>query len=464
MLVFLLTLSCYSKMAEAVVGQAERFDEFKEEELKEFQDNLTREEASEQTGQGGKDLTAVLSRKRSEAKKAKGEEKDALMAEIEALKKTLLQLPPRDRFKIEMSGQQKYESNVARKHHPFEKDDNIFDTKTTGLVDLSGRKTDMRFESGFGRQWNITFSEKDTYQVDGRLRFRRNYFKKLTNSSQMNLSRNSSKTVEINDPKIRWDNAQSSAWNYAFSQKMSINNEGTFTKRYFPQEAFDQDSSWESAVAPSAFWNFTPKSRISAGYSAATNRIRSKAGNTNARNIRIGYFGKVTKKSSASVDLALNHQTPKSKESAKSNTYTAGLGFIWQMTPKTQLTTQYIRSVQNTTSDLLSGEVNGSGTTSKQDSHFYNDSISFSLNSRLASKLTAVLTFNMSTVRTRVEKDGNKENETLQMSFPATFSANYVLARWARLSTSYTFGYRTGNEKPDKNRAHTLITSMNVSY
>ena len=45
------------------------------------------------------------------------------------------------------------------------------------LIDLSGKKTDLRLETGVNKQWNIEFPEKDTIQGQEVLRYRRKYFR-----------------------------------------------------------------------------------------------------------------------------------------------------------------------------------------------------------------------------------------------------------------------------------------------
>ena len=143
---------------------------------------------------------------------------------------------------------------------------------------------------------------------------------------------------------------------------------------------------------------------------------------------------------------------------------TTGVGYIWQMTPKSQLTTQYIRSLQNSTSNLVSGEVDGPNTTSKTDTHFTNDQLSLSLNTRLSSKLTSRVLFGASHLRTQVEKGGDEDIQTRQFAFPLSVELDYAFRRWIRLLVSYSFAFRTGDEHADTFRTHTWRTFMRLTF
>ncbi len=445
----------------AVVGQAEKYDEFTQEQLDEFHENLLKEENGQFSK--GEDVVSKLTAKRLELKNTKGPEAESIEKEIDELKKQLLSVPKRDKFRAEFDGSYNYDTNVARNSLRKEKDDSQMDFKNGAIFDLSGKKTQLQFETTTGKHWSVEFPEGDSWTADGRLRFRRKHFKKILHSTQSLLSRNSSKTIEINQPKIRWDAEQTSSFNFPMTPKFSTNLETNGSKRLFTQEAFDQDSSWQSSFAPSMFWNVTPKSRFSAGYNFGTGHIRTKTGDTNSHEIHIGYFGKVKRKSSTSLDLSVGHQTPKSRDTAAVNTVSTGIGYIWQLTPKTQMTIQLIRSLQNTTSDLVSGSLDGENATVKTDSYFSNNSFSVSLNSRLNSKLTAILNLNLSHLRSHTTKDGEKDSESQQIGFPFSITFNYVFKRWVRLTTGYTFSYRIGDEKTDYVRDHLWASSVNIS-
>lgn len=443
----------------AVVGQAERYNEFEEEKLKEFQQTLIQEE------------TATQLKKLEAEKKVVEKGKEASMDdEVEKLRMELLTLPKRKRFQGETFGSYKYNSNNIRAPLQRAKGDSVFDARGTGVIDLSGKKTEFKLVTEGGKHWNWIKSENDEVFIAQSLNYRRKYFKKIHHSVQYRVGRHNSKTPEINGDKIRWDFGMNNSYNYPMSSKFSTNSTWTANKRLFRQEAFDEDSAWETSFAPSLFWHFTPKSRINLGYTFGVNRIRSKAGDTNSHELHGGYFGRLTRKSSASLDLSYGRQTARSRESPNSNKITAGIGYLWQWTAKTQLTVQLMRSLQNSSVELTSGEVDGVNTTSKTDVYFTHDILSFSANSRLTRKLDAKLTFNISHFQNKTEKRGSNENirdledtETRQFTFPFEAGLTYRLHRSATLNVGYLFAYRQANEKQEKYRMHEVNTSLRLT-
>lgn len=438
-----------------IVGQAEEYSEAEQEDLDEFQRNLNMEEQQRQ-------LTSL--QMRTNLAQASGQKTEEFDRSLRDLQSQLLELPSRRRIRFEANGKYQFDSNITRGFHPLEKDDSLFDTDGTVLFDLSGKKTDLRWELNSGRHWSWEFPEGDFWTAEERLRYRRKYFKKLQHSAQSRIARHSSKTVEINTNKIRWDSVQITAMNYPITPKLSFNLDLNSNIRTFTQEAFDQDSSWEFSTAPNAFWNFTPKTRISGGYRLGVNRIRTKSGDSDSHELHAGYFGKITRKSSASLDVAFTHQKPRSRDTATVNTYTVGTGYIWQMTPKTQMTVQLIRSQQNSTSDLVSGGLDGGeNVTVKNDSHFTNNSATLSLNTRLSTKFTSIFSFNASHSKTSVLKDGQKDSETTQFLFPLSWSGTYFIRRWISLTLGYTFTYRTGYEHADHFKSHLLQTAVRIA-
>lgn len=453
----LVCLLAASSPAWAVVGQAETYDPFKQEDLDAFHNNLTREDNAQR-------LSALQMQKNFQ--QTSGQKTEGVDQQLNDLQRDLLSLPKRRRISLEGRGTYTYDSNVARAVPRQENDDSLFDTDSALLFDLSGKKTDLRFEVNGGKHWSVEYPEGDSWTAGERIRYRRRYFKKVQHSFQSALSRHSEKSIELDVPKVRWDSAQNTSYNYPLTNKISINTEFTSNMRTFTQEAFDQDSSWEATAAPAMFYNVTPKTRLSLGYRLGTNHIRTKSGDANTHEVHLGYFGKITRKSSASVDLSYGHQTPKSRDTEAINTYTMGVGYIWQITGKTQLTLQAIRSLQNTSSNLESGTLDGENgepiATSKTDSRITNDSISASLNSRLSSRLTATSTINFSHTHTGLLKGVSKDGEITQFTFPVGFGMTYYIKRWATLSLGYTFAYRTGYEKQDRYRDHLLTTTLRL--
>lgn len=445
----------HSREALAVVGYAEKYDEFKEEDLTEFHRSVLLEEQSTRAS----DAEGLELLDRAALNPGEEEEVDP---EILKMRRELLQVPDRDRFKAGLDGQYTYDSNIGRRPFEEEKGDSVFDIKSFAEVDFGGKKTDLRFELRGAKEWNVQFPTSDFWLVEERIRYRRKYFRKLTHSIQSRIARTSSKTIEVNEKRIRWDSHQNTTMNYALSRKFSINTELEGIKRLYTTEPFDQDSQWEVKAAPGIFWHITPKSRVAMGYTFGANRIRSKAGDTNSHELHASYFGKVTRKSSISFDLAYQRQTPRSLESEKSNSYTVGTGYIFQMTPKTQLTFQWIRQFQNSSSNQVGGSNQNAVT--KQDTHFVNDNMSISLNSRFRRKLQAGLTLSASHLNTRVERGGDEDLETLQWTFPVQATMTYLIKRWIQLRFGYTFTFRTGNEENDRFRSHLLYTGLNLYY
>jgi hypothetical protein len=457
-------------LAYAVVGQAEDYDRFKWEDLKEFQNNLIRDESGMQPKPG--EMVDMVQKLEEEKKSAQTpEDEEALQMQMEMLKAQLLHIPKPKRFGLEMSGDYKFETNSTRALPRQEKSDSTFNSDGTLRFDLSGRKTDLRFEVNGGKLWSVKFPLKDMWKAETRLRYRRKYFKRISHSSNWRIARTNTKTVDYDYDKVRWDGQIQQSMNYNFSPKLSLNLDTDYSRRVFLQQAFKKDGGWQSTFSPSGFWNFTPKSRISFGYNLGVSRNLRKEGDADSHNISLGYFGKITRKSSASVNVAYSRQVPL-KQDSTTNTYTIGFGYVWQATGKSQIAMQLMRSLQNTTSTLTSGSPDsGDSTTVKQTTWFYNDSVSLTLNSRLTRKINATITSNLSWVRTEMSKDQKTAAEaesfdptTQQLTFPQTVSLSYLLARWITLTFTYQFEYRMGDEHSDlyRNNAYTAAARISL--
>ncbi len=460
----------------AVVGKAEKFDEFKERDLKEFQEALINEEKKaqmQQEAQRYEDMQKMLKEKREQRNKATGQEKEALDEQIHQLEKELLGLPKRDRLHFGADGDYTYDSNVNRAHKDH-KGEHSFNTNANVEIDLSGRKTDLRLELAGGRQWNIKNPNSDFWTMEERLRYRRRMFKKISHSINSRIARTSSRTVEIDDKRIRWDSDQQTSINYILTPKFSLNGDFSLSHRVFTQEAFDQDSGWQASMSPSLFWHFTPKSRVSIGYNFGMSRNREKGSDSDSHGVHMGYFGKITNKSSASFDIGYNHQRPLKSDGGKSDGLTVGLGYIWQATPKTQFTLQYVHGIQNTTSQSVqntdgsttSSDTPGSNTdnTVRQTSYFVNDNISLSMNNRLTRKLTSSVTTSAAFTRTRTSGGQDSSQKRHEFSFPTTVSLTYLLNRWARLRLSYTFSLRVAQKRSENYTDHTLNVGLGLRF
>ena len=393
-----------------------------------------------------------------ELQQAAAFENEEAKQELRDLKK-LLELPKRDRVRVEVEGQYQFDTNVLRKVPRREKDDSLFDTKPTVLFDLSRRKMDLRFEVNGSKHWSVEFPEGQSWSLEERLRYRRKYLKKISHTIQSRISRNSTFSTQTHKAKVQWNSAQMTAINYPFSPKLSLNVEGTANNHYLTQEVFDQDTSEDFKLSPSGFWNLTPKTRVSFGYGFGGSRVHTKTGNANTHDVRVGYFGKITTKSSASLDLSYTRTTPKSNGTAFSNGLTAGLGYIWQMTGKTQLTAQVTESLQNSTS-----KVDDAVTPTKSVTYTTNENYALSLNSRLNKKLSSVLNWSMARSFTTTLKNKGREGQTIQWTFPASLTLTYIINRWMTVIAGYTFTYKTGYEKPDRSRDHLWQFSTRLAF
>ncbi len=445
-----------SKDVVAVVGGAERFDEFKEEELNDFQNILLEEEKLAQLEELDKLNELEEEAETSSDGHVLSEE------EIKLLKEEILALPDIDRFQFELNGYALYSDNIDRGRPRYTEGDSQFSVDGTTLINLSGRKTDLRLDLSAGKNWNIKSPTKDLLFVEERLRLRRKFMKKLTQSLNSKIGRTTSKTIEVNsgDRRIRWDSVQASSWNYAITKRLAVNLDTDLTHRQFTTEAFDQDSEWQSRFASAIHWYKTPKSRFQAGYSLGLNRVRSvgleeelatstdrvrrSSRDTNSHDLSVGYFGKLTRKSSVSFNAGLTRQIPQPDGNVNKG-YSVGLGFLYTYSPKTQLTLQFIHQIQNTTSDAIAGTEND---TTQTDTHFTHDNLSLAVSHKLSSKFSHSITATMSHLRNdTISADEMKR--VRQFTFPITYALNYDVTRWCRLKTTYTYAYRTGNEKDE---------------
>ncbi len=446
------------KRAYAIVGNAEKYSEFSQQDLDVFHSSLLQEENSETQKQIDRYQELL-------AQSGGREEKE----ELTTLRNQLLSLPKRDRFQFMISHDYTYDPNIDRARKKMDwNGDSIFNLNGTGVVDFSGRKTELKFETIYGRAWNWVFSERDFYQIGERLRYRRKHFRKTNQTVQINANRHNSKTVEIDKSggKLRYDLGFRNTINHNLTKRLSWNGEVDFQKRLFVQEQFDQDSTWQAQASPALFWNFTPKTRIQASYRFGASRIRTKASDSNSHNISVGYFGRITRKSSTSFNIDYQRQVPRAFESPKVRGITLGIGYILQLTPKTQLTTQIIRNVQNTSSNAAAGTAGegDSGAITKTDSHFTNTSITLSVNSNLNKKLNANVAFTPSYLTTTTFQNGDQSDETRQWNFPISTTTRYVLTRWLNVSVGYTFDFRRGKSNIGSYRTHVFKVGLNATF
>lgn len=463
-IVLLIALAfCVCEKAEAVVeSNAEYLDPFKEQELKDFQQKLTAEEERAQEVEAEETLKK-MDKLGAAAKTAEAQGESLSKAEIEELRKKLLNVQKKDRWRFGFDGNHSYNSNNNGATPQHEKGDSQFNATANTEFNFGGKKTDMGLEVRGTKNWNLIASTNDTWQGEERLRSRRKFFKKTNVTANSRIARNSSKTLEIESNKIRWDANNQMSTNFAFSKKLSGNLDLATAKRVFLQEAFDQDSGWQANGNPSAFWNLTPKSRVSLGYGEGVSRNRLKAGNSDSQDFRVGYFGQVTRKSSASIDIGVSKQDS-FKASSRSTSVTLGSGYIWQTTPKVQTSVQVTRGFSNTTSESVGGGSEDTAVVTKSDNYSVNDNFALSLNYRMASKISLSLSGGVSDSKTKGFTDGGLTSVTHVMTFPSSFGVNMSLTNWLTTSVTYSFSYKVGNEKTDFSRVHTIASSMGISF
>ncbi len=446
----------------AVEENAEKLDQFKEEDLKSFQGSLVREEEVKQVRDANRTLK-TMDKLDQAAQKAEDQGEILSKQQIEDLRKKLLGVQKKDRWRFGIDGDHSYTSNANGAVPRQEKGDHQWNATGNTQFNFGGKKTDMGLELRGTKNWNLINSTNDTWQVEERLRSRRKFFKKTNVSANSRIARNNSKTLEIDTNKIRWDAANQMSTNYAFSPKLAINLDLANQKRLFLQEAFDQDSGWQATANPSAFWNVTPKSRISLGYGQGVNRNRLKVGNSNSKDFKLGYFGQVTRKSSASVDLSLSRQNSYKADSI-ATTMTFGTGYIWQVTPKTQTSVQLTRGFSNTTSESVTGDTSDTAVVTKTDNYAVNDNLALSLNYRMTSRITVSNSMGVSHTRTETFTTDQEDAETRIFTFPVTAGFALNLTSWLSMNFRYNFSFKTGDEKTDTSRVHTWTSAMSMSF
>ena len=462
----------FSSTSFAVVGQAERFDRFEELQLDKFQKELLEEESLYTYDQQDSPEARRLRQIREKLKEVQSEaEEDLLLEEVDTLKRQILNLPKRDRFKMYLDATATQSSNASRLRIGEENSDTTFSASKSMVFDLSGRRTGLGISFGAGRSWSHQFPAQDSSNLSGNINYNRRYFKKLQHSLGSTIQRHKSKTNEIDDDKLRWDADQTTSLNFPLTRKVQLNSTFNLSHRQFTQEAFDQDSSWSFSSTPSGFFLLSPKSRISAGYGFGANRIRSKAGDSNSHDVNIGYFGRITRKSSASLNFTWNLQTPRSVEASTSKRFNMGVGYVLQLTPKTQVSLQAIRSQQNTTSDPVpttnssdvAADADDTTQVAKNETHFVGENLILTFNSRLSKKLKALLILSVGHTKNKQADGVNDPQEIEEYQFPLSLELNYQIRRWLKAKFIYAFNYQRAFEEGLSNREHKMTLSFSAN-
>ncbi|MDP3919939.1 MAG: hypothetical protein Q8R76_03935 [Candidatus Omnitrophota bacterium] len=457
--------------AYAVSGNAEQFDPLVAENLREFHEDLAAEEKPEGAHTEA-EVMEMIEQRKNQSSEGDATDKDTIDHQLEELQKELLNVPKRDRFKMGGDSSFSYTNNYNRAPHGQVDGDSVVETTVYGLVDFGGRRTELSYELRGERNWHVHHQNDNYNTIEQRIRYRRQFFRKLRHSIQSRLSRNSQRTIEVDDDKIRIDSLNRTIMDYEFSRKLSLSTELEFNKRLFTTEPFDQDSTWDVAGAISGVWHLTPKSRISGGYRSVYNTIRTEVGNAVAHEVHLKYFGKVSRKVSSSFDVSLSKQYAKSSVGNNVTTMKLGTGFIWQVTPKMQLSVEAIRELQNSTSNAVASAPGApEEQTNKPDEHFSNESLNLSINSRLRPKLTLITSVLVSHFRNKItnsQRDLSGLTATNEkrrnITIPISVGLQYAVTRWWNWSVDYTYTHRTSDEQPDDFKIHEFFTRTSMNF
>ena len=415
---------------------------------------------------GGGAKAEVQPKKSGESKevKAAAEERE-VHKELESLKKNLLRHPKKKRLSLSWDSTMTYNDNVANKPiHKKEKGDTTFNLNPTMGYDLSGRKTDLRFEYRGGRTYNVKRPEGDSFNMEWNLRFGRKIFKKVTLSLNDRLTRQSVPTTQADTRKVSWANSHQAGLNYEFNRKLSFNLQATNSRTDFPHETFDQDASFSQDLSPDIVFQPTPKTRLTTGYTWGITRGKKETGDNTKHNFKLGYSGRLTRKSSLSANLGYNIQTPDSADGGGSYSLSTSVGDVWQVTPKLSHKINYSHTRGLSTSNAAVGST-FSFTKSLSVSDGLTLSSSFRLNRKISTELSSDLSHSRSKARTI--SAGQVTSKTLSRTFtlPLQISLNYKLADWISLRISYTHRHQLGNErKTQEFRSNTWVFSTNAQF
>jgi hypothetical protein len=352
-----------------------------------------------------------------------------------------------------------YDSNPNRLPIHHVEGDTLFNVRPFGQLNLGGRKTDARLEVSVQRLYHAKVAEDDSFALEGRFRFGRKIAKKTMVSLNDRLTMGMTREPGMDDNSLSLDEFHRQAINYIVTPKVSINVESIYGRNDFQHENFDQNASITYRLEPSLFFQITPKTRFSLGYSWGFNRARTKASDQDINEIRFGYFGQLTGKSSLSTNVTYQHGDPMAAEAAKSDSLITSFNYIWQATSKLTVRSLYSHAYSTNSSDQP-----GVGFFANTGTYNNSDTLSLSLRLRALRKLTPELSFNGIHTREHTHFNGTKSAERRRWLFPVQIAIDYQLARWIRLRFAYTFTYQVGDERKfDEFRAHTWFFGSNVT-
>ncbi len=388
------------------------------------------------------------------------EQQEVLVTELKALQKELLQFPKKKRFHFTQDMQYTYDSNANRVKIHHEKGDSTFRVNPAAEVDLSGLKTDLRVEYRYNRIYNIKRPENDSYNQETTLRFSRKILPKTTLALNDRLNRSSVRVAGKDNRKVGWDNAHRATLNYELNPKIKLNLESNYTRTDFPHKDYGRTSNLSYSLDPNVSLQVTRKTRFTGGYRWSFTKIPTKSINATTHEVRAGYSGQLTPKSSLSADVSLSRQNPDSAQVGISDTVNSSLGYVWQATPKTSIRALYSNSLSLAVSDSLSG-VN----LLKSSTRSASDTWSLSVRVRLHRRVTGELSFNPSRSYSKTKQTGAANTHTQTIAFPFQIAFDVNVTKWLKLRLTYTFRHQIGDEpKTDENRAHTWFAGCNTAF
>lgn len=422
--------------------------------------NITFSGAVAQEGEGAMRTYDLIEGKKESVKTVPVEQREALLEELKLLEEELFQFPQKERFHFGQDSYLTYDSNVTRLSVQDEEGDTTFRINPFVGLDLSGRKTDLRVEYRWDRQYNVKRPGSDDFVQEISVRFNRKLLPKTYLSLTSRLNRSSVRSPGMDNKKITWDNAHRVTLNYEYNKKLSLNLETDYTRSDILHENFDQDSNYSFSLSPNLTFQATPKSRFTAGYRLNFTRVPTELSDVTNHEFRGGYSLGITPKSTLSADVTYTFKDPDSAQASRSDLVLSSLGYAWQATPKTSVRALYSNSFEHLLSDSVSGE-DLLKTTTRTSS----DTMSLSVRVRLPRKLTSEFSFNGSHSHTKTRKTGVDNTRSRTWTFPYQLALDFDATKWLRLRFTYTFRHRIGNErKTDEHRAHTWFMGCNVSF
>jgi len=390
-----------------------------------------------------------------------GSQESARLEELKEYEKELLQRPKKDRLRYGGDFDLTYDNNVARGVIRAEEGDTTFILKPFVELDLSGRRTDFRAEFKTTQSYRVKVSEgSDTRSAEVSLRAGRKIAKKTTLSFNGRLNRTSARDVEIDDDgrKITYDNSHQGSLNYEMNRKFSASFDTNYTATDYPHENFDQDGTDQIQLSPNLNFQMTPKTRLSIGYRWTQNMTKTKSSDNTKNEIRLSYTGKITGKSTLSVDFTQAFSRPDAAAASHADETTVSVGYIWAATPKSSIRFQYSNTTVLSLSDSISGDE-----LLKSATRTASDAWSTSFRFKLHRKLSAEFSSNISHSHSKTKKTGSDNTRSRTFTFPFQTALDYQLLNWLQLRFTYTYRHQIGNEESDEHRAHTWFVHTNIS-